>query len=56
MWFPNEVRFGQQNTTTRLCAEKGTRPRTVKQQQFEYAYLLVLPAYQQEQLKPSFLL
>lgn len=39
VWFQDEARFGQQNTTTRLWAEKGTRPRTVKQQQFEYAYL-----------------
>ena len=30
----------QQNTTTRLWAEKGTRPRAVRQQQFEYAYLI----------------
>ncbi|AXT72119.1 IS630 family transposase [Vibrio sp. dhg] len=39
VWFQDEARFGQQNTTTRLWAEKGTRPRAVKQQQFEYAYL-----------------
>ena len=37
VWFQDEARFGQQNTTTRLWAEKGTRPRAVKQQQFEYA-------------------
>ncbi|MBO1519015.1 IS630 family transposase, partial [Oceanisphaera pacifica] len=29
----------QQNTTTRLWARTGTRPRVVRQQQFEYAYL-----------------
>ena len=39
VWFQDEARFGQQNTTTRLWAERGTRPRAVKQQQFEYAYL-----------------
>ena len=39
VWFQDEARFGQQNTTTRLWATKGTRPRAVKQQQFEYAYL-----------------
>ena len=39
VWFQDEARFGKQNTTTRLWAEKGTRPRAVKQQQFEYAYL-----------------
>ena len=46
VWFQDEARFGQQNTTTRLWATKGTRPRAVKQQQFEYAYLFgaVCPA------------
>ncbi|HDY8106446.1 TPA: IS630 family transposase [Vibrio vulnificus] len=38
VWFQDEARFGQQNTTTRLWAERGSRPRVVKQQQFEYAY------------------
>jgi len=46
IWFQDEARFGQQNTTTRLWATKGSRPRVVKQQQFEYAYLFgaVCPA------------
>ncbi len=46
VWFQDEARFGQQNMTTRLWAEKGTRPRAVKQQQFEYAYIFsaVCPA------------
>ncbi len=39
VWFQDEARFGQQNTTTRLWARTGSRPRAVKQQQFEYAYL-----------------
>jgi len=39
IWLQDEARFGQQNTTTKLWAEKGSRPRAVKQQQFEYAYL-----------------
>lgn len=39
MWFQDEARFGQRNTTTRIWAEKGTRPRAVQQQQFDYAYL-----------------
>ena len=39
IWFQDEARFGQQNTTTRIWAAKGSRPRAVKQQQFEYAYL-----------------
>ena len=38
-WFQDEARIGQQNTTTRLWAQKGSRPRAVKQQLFEYAYL-----------------
>jgi len=46
VWFQDEARFGQQNTTTRLWTTKETRTRTVKQQQFEYAYLFgaVCPA------------
>ncbi|WP_261873061.1 IS630 family transposase [Vibrio rarus] len=39
VWFQDEARFGQRNTTTKIWAEKGTRPRAVQQQQFEYAYL-----------------
>ena len=39
IWVQDEARFGQQNTTTRLWAPTGSRPRAVKQQQFEYAYL-----------------
>jgi hypothetical protein len=35
-WFQDEVRIGQ-NTAIRLWANKGSRPRAVKQQQFEYA-------------------
>ncbi|MGM8891916.1 IS630 family transposase [Psychrobacter sp. 1Y1] len=39
IWFQDEARFGQQNTTTKIWARKGSRPRVVRQQQFEYAYL-----------------
>lgn len=38
-WFQDEARFGQQNATTKLWATKGSRPRAVRQQQFEYAHL-----------------
>lgn len=46
VWFQDEARFGQQNQTTRLWAERGSRPKVVKQQQFEYGYLFgaVCPA------------
>ncbi|KZN71090.1 hypothetical protein N477_25760, partial [Pseudoalteromonas luteoviolacea H33-S] len=46
LWFQDEVRCGQQNPTTRIWAKTGTRPRIVKQQQFEYGYLFgaVCPA------------
>jgi hypothetical protein len=37
VWFQDDARFGQQNTTTRLWAQTGSRPRCVQQQQFEYA-------------------
>lgn len=39
VWFQDEARFGQQNTTTRIWAPTGSRPSAIKQQQFEYAYL-----------------
>ncbi|WP_239994101.1 winged helix-turn-helix domain-containing protein [Photobacterium phosphoreum] len=39
VWFQDEARFGQQNTTTRLWPERGTRLRAIKQQQLEYVYL-----------------
>ena len=29
VWYQDEARFGQQNSTTRLWATKGTRPRAV---------------------------
>jgi hypothetical protein len=46
VWFQDEARFGQQNTTTHIWALKGSRPRSVRQQQFESAYLygVVCPA------------
>lgn len=35
----DEVRVGQRGTITPTWAEKGTRPRIKRQQQFEYAYI-----------------
>lgn len=37
-WFQDEARFGQQGTITRMWAPKGTRPRAIKQAEFECAY------------------
>ncbi|WP_418357942.1 IS630 family transposase [Shewanella basaltis] len=39
IWFQDEARIGQQNTTSKLWAEKGTRPLAVRQRQFEYVHL-----------------
>ena len=39
IWFQDEARIGQKGTVTRVWALKGTRPRVVRQQQFEYAYI-----------------
>jgi transposase len=39
IWFQDEARVGQRGTVTRTWAAKGTRPRLVRQQQFEYAYI-----------------
>ena len=39
IWFQDEARIGQRGTVTRLWARRGTRPRVIRQQQFEYAYI-----------------
>jgi len=39
VWWQDEARVGQQGTITRMWAKKGTRPRAIRQQQFEYAYI-----------------
>jgi hypothetical protein len=39
IWFQDEARIGQKGSVTRTWAKKGTRPRLVRQQQFEYAYV-----------------
>lgn len=44
--FQDEARTSQQKTTTHLWAPKGSRPRALRQQQFEYVHLFgaVCPA------------
>lgn len=39
IWFQDEARVGQQGTITRMWAEKGTRPRALRQLQYDYAYI-----------------
>lgn len=39
IWFEDESRVGQQGSLTRIWAEKGARPRIVRQQQFLYEYI-----------------
>lgn len=39
IWFQDEMRIGQRSTLTRIWARKGTRPRVVRQQQSESAYI-----------------
>ena len=39
VWFEDEARVGQRGTTTRIWAEKGTRPVVVQQQQFQSVYI-----------------
>jgi len=39
VWFQDEMRIGQRGTLTRIWARKGTRPRVVRQQQSESAYI-----------------
>jgi transposase len=46
VWFQDEARFGQQGTLTRVWAPVGSRPRAVRQTQYDYLYVLgaVCPA------------
>lgn len=46
VWFEDEARFGQQGTLTRMWAKTGSRPRAVRQTQYDYLYVLgaVCPA------------
>jgi len=38
VWFQDEARFGQQGTLTTVWAETGSRPRAVKQTEYEWLY------------------
>jgi putative transposase len=40
VWFQDESRFGQQGTLTRVWAKVGTRPRAVRQTQYDYLWIL----------------
>ena len=38
-WFQDEARIGQQGTLTNVWAEKGSRPRRVRQTEYQWVYL-----------------
>ncbi len=40
MWFEDEARFGQQGSLTRVWARTGSRPRAVRQTQYDYLWVL----------------
>ena len=40
VWFQDEARFGQQGTLTRVWSKRGSRPRAVRQTQYDYLYVL----------------
>lgn len=39
VWFQDEARIGQQGTLTRVWAECGSRPRAVRQTEYQWAYV-----------------
>jgi hypothetical protein len=39
LWWQDEARVGQQGTTVHIWAERGTRPRALRDRRFEWAYL-----------------
>jgi transposase len=39
VWFQDEARIGQQGTLTRVWAERGSRPRAVRQTQYKWGYV-----------------
>jgi transposase len=40
IFFQDESRFGQQGTTTNVCARRGSRPSAVRQTEYEYLWVL----------------
>jgi transposase len=40
IFFQDETRFGQQGSLTRVWAPKGSRPRAVRQTQYQYVYVI----------------
>jgi transposase len=40
VWFQDEARFGQRGTNARVWARTGSRPRAVRQQRYDYLYVL----------------
>jgi len=40
VWFADEARFGQQGTLTRVWAPRGSRPRGVRQTEYDWCYVL----------------
>jgi transposase len=39
VWFQDEARFGQQGTLTHVWAPRGSRPRAIKQTEYDWIYL-----------------
>lgn len=39
VWFQDEARIGQQGTLTRVWAERGSRPRAVRQTEYKWGYV-----------------
>ena len=46
VWFADEARFGRQGTLTRVWARRGSRPRGVRQTEYDWCYVMtaVCPA------------
>ena len=40
VWFQDEARFGQHGTNARVWARTGSRPRAVRQQKYEFVYVI----------------